>query len=97
MDVARGCGDKRGWATQVLNVGDRAECGDVQAWDVNQLVNMVGTKTVQLLKIDIERSELALFGDTAKTWLPRVRNICIELHGPDLPRGILLSVAKFLL
>jgi len=24
-----------------------------------------------------------VFGDTARSWLPRVRNICIELHGQD--------------
>lgn len=37
---------------------------------------------IDLLKIDIEGSELELFGAAADAWLPRVRNIAIELHGP---------------
>jgi hypothetical protein len=33
--------------------------------------------------VDIERSELAVFGETAKKWLLKIRNICIETHGRD--------------
>jgi FkbM family methyltransferase len=75
-------GDGREWATQVAEPVD-GSAGEVQAWDVNTLINMAGCATVDLLKIDIERSELEVFGESAKKWLPRVRNICIELHGPD--------------
>jgi FkbM family methyltransferase len=88
-------GDKREWATQVLEVSDGAERGDVQAWDVNQLIDMADSKTVDLLKIDVERSELALFGDSARTWLPRVRNICIELHGPDCEEVFFRALRNF--
>ena len=38
---------------------------------------------MDLLKVDIEQAELAVFNETAKNWLPRVRNICIELHGAE--------------
>jgi len=72
----------REWATQVFSPTDGA-IGDVQAWDVDSLIRMAGASQVDLLKIDIERSELAVFGDSAKTWLPKIRNICIELHGRD--------------
>ena len=38
---------------------------------------------MDLLKVDIERAELTVFGESAGSWLHRVRNICIELHGKD--------------
>ena len=72
-------GDGREWASQVMPVAG----GDVEAWDVGRLIEMAGGGNVDLLKVDIERAELAVFGETSKAWLPRVRNICIELHGPD--------------
>lgn len=88
-------GDKREWATQVMDVSDGIERDGVQAWDVNHLIDMAGAKTVDLLKIDIERSELELFGDTAETWLPRVRNICIELHGADCEERFFGALRNF--
>jgi hypothetical protein len=38
---------------------------------------------VDLLKVDIERAELSVFWRSAASWLHKVRNICIELHGKD--------------
>ena len=72
----------REWAVQVaeddaLNAGSD---GDVQAWTVPDLLKMCGIESVDLMKIDIERAELEVFDESAGDWLPRVRNICIELH-----------------
>jgi FkbM family methyltransferase len=75
-------GDGREWATQVFQPSDGC-AGNIQAWDVSSLIEMAGAEKVDLLKIDIERSELAVFGESAQKWLPGIRNICIELHGPD--------------
>jgi FkbM family methyltransferase len=75
-------GDGREWSTQVRSPADGSP-GEIEAWDVGTLIDMAGVEQVDLLKVDIERAELVLFGDTAKSWLPRIRNICIELHGPD--------------
>jgi FkbM family methyltransferase len=76
-------GDGREWATQVRerSVGEAGR--RVQGWDVGSLIGMAGAPRVDLLKVDIERSELELFGRNVHTWLPRVDNICIELHGSD--------------
>ena len=54
----------------------------VQAWDVGSLIEMSERSTVYLLRIDIEGAELTVFNESA-SWLHRVRNICIELHGKD--------------
>lgn len=75
-------GDGREWSTQVRSPTD-GSAGEIEAWDVGTLIDMAGVQQVDLLKVDIERAELAVFGDSAKSWLPRIRNICIELHGSD--------------
>lgn len=76
--------DGREWATQVDEVGEEErDSMSVQAWDVGNLIDMSRSATVDLLKVDIERAELSVFGASASSWLPRVRNICIELHGKD--------------
>ncbi len=95
LDVSKGTyGDGREWATQVLQSPD-GSAGDVEGWDVSSLIDMAGNANVDLLKVDIERAELAVFGETAKKWLPEVRNICIELHGPDCAEAFFSALAGF--
>jgi FkbM family methyltransferase len=76
-------GDGREWATQVRERAAGEHGYRVQGWDVASLIGMAGAQRVDLLKVDIERSELELFGRNVHTWLPRVDNLCIELHGSD--------------
>ncbi len=87
-------GDGREWSTQVRSPAD-GSAGEIEAWDVGTLIDMTGAEQVDLLKVDIERAELAVFGDGAKRWLPRVRNICIELHGPDCQEVFLAALKGF--
>ena len=87
-------GDGREWATQVVQ-SSQGGAGDVQAWDVGTLIDLAGSAEVDLLKIDIEGAELAVFGETAKQWLPRVRGICIELHGPECHQAFFNALAEF--
>jgi FkbM family methyltransferase len=84
-------GDGREWATQVSRPTSN-DVGNVEAWDVGSLIRMTGAAQVDLLKVDIEGAELEVFGASAQEWLPRVRNICIELHGPDCERMFLNSL-----
>lgn len=89
-------GDGREWATQVaeLSEEERTSVG-VQAWDVGSLIDMSGGSTVDLIKVDIERAELSVFGESAGTWLHRVRNICIELHGKDCEEVFFAALKDF--
>ncbi len=89
-------GDGREWATQVdeLIEEDRTSLG-VHAWDVGSLIDMGGGSTVDLLKVDIERAELSVFGKSAGSWLHRVRNICIELHGKDCEEVFFAALTEF--
>jgi FkbM family methyltransferase len=58
------------------------QSGSVEALTMGSLIAL-GDGKVDLLKLDIEGSELEVFGPEAQEWLPKVRNIAIELHGED--------------
>lgn len=76
--------DGRHWATQVDEaIEEEQTSACVPAWDVGTLIDMAGADTVDLLKVDIERAERTVFGETAAAWLHRVQNICIELHDKE--------------
>lgn len=74
-------GDGREWAREVRLVKEKEEA-TVEAWDIPSLLRLTDNAEIDLLKVDIEGSETSLFGPNSAAWLPKVKNICIELHGP---------------
>jgi FkbM family methyltransferase len=86
-------GDGREWATEVRETRDD-EKGDVCAWDMPSLIAMCPRPTIDLLKLDIEGSEAALFSRNVK-WLDQVKNICIEIHGPACERAFRSAIAPY--
>ncbi|MGA2325279.1 MAG: FkbM family methyltransferase [Bryobacteraceae bacterium] len=94
--LSRGAyGDGREWATQVRERTAGDDGDGVEGWDVASLIDMAGADRADLLKVDIERSELALFGRNAHTWLARVDNICIELHGSECREVFFRALAGY--
>ncbi len=76
-------GEGREWAVTVREARVPG-AATIRAWDVPSLAALAGpVRSVDLLKVDIEGSERRLFDASSAAWLPMVRNICIELHGPD--------------
>ena len=53
----------------------------INGYDPLSLIEMSGFAQIDLLKIDIEGAEAEVFSASVSNWLPRVRNLCIELHG----------------
>jgi FkbM family methyltransferase len=88
-------GDGREWATQVCEPTKVMTAPEIQAWDVESLVEMAGGGRVDLLKVDIEGAELDVFGKSAGAWLPQVRNICIELHGKECEKAFFRALADY--
>jgi FkbM family methyltransferase len=80
--LSRGGGDGREWATQV-RVAQPDETAAVDALDMQSLLQMCPQPFIDILKIDIEGSEVSLFGSGAEDWLKCVRNFCVEIHGPE--------------
>jgi FkbM family methyltransferase len=88
--------DGREWSTQVKPAsGISSSSADIDAYDVETLIGLCGVPEIDLLKIDIERSELELFSRNTESWLPRVRNLCIELHGDDCEEIFLRTLSKY--
>jgi hypothetical protein len=52
----------------------------IEGYGVTDLMQMAGTSTIDVLKIDIEGGELEVFTANTAEWLPKVRVILIELH-----------------
>ena len=85
LSVKKGVfGDGREWATQVCS-STRAESSGplAEGYDMDSLIALAHSHVVDLLKIDIERSERELFSRNTAAWIPKVRNICIELHDEE--------------
>jgi FkbM family methyltransferase len=78
-------GDGREWATEVKPLGAHESDGDVRGYAMAELMALADAREIDLLKIDIEGSEAALFSRNTG-WLDRVRNLSIELHGVECER-----------
>ncbi len=74
--------DGREWATQVRECTE-GESPDVEALSLAEVLSESGCDTIDLLKVDIERAELALFSPPCDEWLGRTKNIVIELHDQE--------------
>jgi FkbM family methyltransferase len=89
-------GDGREWSTQVVLPSDSADAESIVAgYDINYLIELFGSPKVDLLKIDIEGSELALFSRNTEGWLPRIRNMCIELHSDECAKAFYSALSNY--
>ena len=59
----------------------------VDSFDIPALISMGGGGSIDLLKMDIEGSEAEVFSSHSEKWLPCVRNMVIELHGPECEKS----------
>jgi FkbM family methyltransferase len=88
--------DGREWSTQVSELDDALESSaSVRGWDVASLIELANGETVDLLKVDIERAELSVFDSSSRVWLPRIRNICIELHDKGCEDAFFSAIRDF--
>ncbi len=95
LTVCRGSyGDGREWATQV-RASLPGETPDVEAIDIGTLLRGSGQEQIDMLKIDIERSEIIVFGDHYQEWLGRTRNIAIELHDEECERVFQAAIVGY--
>lgn len=87
-------GDQKEWSTQVREC--RAdEIADIQAMDLQTILQQSGFDVIDLLKVDIERSEAEVFSQNYETWLNQTRNIVIELHDDDCERVFFQALSPY--
>ena len=65
------------WAMVVEETDEEA---DLHAVSMESVMHKHALDRIDILKIDIETSEKAVFGSNYENWLPKVRMIIIELH-----------------
>jgi FkbM family methyltransferase len=70
------------WAYQVSSSesAPSISLGKVPAITIGQILRRLNANRIDLLKLDIEGSELELFSNNAYQWLDQVQVIAIELH-----------------
>jgi FkbM family methyltransferase len=89
-----GLGEKWGMQVRPFRSGD-PDNSAVDAFDIPFLLAHANLDEVDILKIDIERSELIVFSFTADSWLPRVRNLAIELHDEECSRAFFSALENY--
>ena len=89
------CLDPHGdWVNNQVRRAHPGENGSAKALTMGSLISLSGG-SVDLLKLDVEGSEKEIFGPDAADWLPKVRNILIELHGPDCQSRFFDALASY--
>jgi FkbM family methyltransferase len=73
-------GDGREWARSVREV-QPGETPVVNAIDIATILKDSGAERISILKVDIEGAEAQVFAENYESWLDKVDNLVIELHG----------------
>jgi FkbM family methyltransferase len=66
------------WASSMREPSDGS--GDVAGITIDDILTLTNWDRIDLLKLDIEGAEFALFGSQKTNWLSKVGAIAIELH-----------------
>lgn len=75
-------GDNSEYATRVMECHED-EDADLQAVDIATLLEQSGYDEIDILKMDVEGAESAIFSRNCQSWVDKVRTFVIELHGQD--------------
>ena len=74
--------DGLSWSVRVREAG-ADETAAVRAFDIPALMQMRNARRIALLKVDIERAEIEVFGPSSRSWIPLCDTIVIELHDAE--------------
>lgn len=86
--------DGDAWAVQVREA-EPGETPQVDAVGIASLLESTGAPAIDLLKVDIERSERVVFAHNTAGWLPRTRNIVIEIHDEECRQAVFGALAGY--
>ena len=86
--------DGRDWATMV-SPAVSGEVPDVTGVNLGGVLQRSGFTSIDLLKMNIELSEEAVFSRNYESWLPHVKNIIIELHDLGAENAFFSAMAGY--
>lgn len=92
--VERGTYRMGGEDSTIVREARPGEQADLDAIDLSSLMEKFGLDHIDLLKIDIERAERAVFARNFEGWLPKVDTIAIELHDDECTGVFSAAVSK---
>jgi FkbM family methyltransferase len=81
------------WAVQVRECKPE-EMPDTEAVDIGTILKMFGCTKVDILKMDIEASEVFVFAEGYEGWLDLVQNIAIELHDQQCEEVFMQAISN---
>lgn len=82
------------WGIEVKE-SEPGETPDILATTIDQLLASTGMDTIDVLKVDIEGSEIEVFGKNFEQWLKKVKNLVIELHGSDCEKIFFTALSNY--
>jgi FkbM family methyltransferase len=77
--------DGRAWAIRVREAR-QGETAAIEAFSIPDLMAMTQNDRVSLLKMDVERAEIQIFGSRQTEWVAACERIVIELHDEECER-----------
>jgi FkbM family methyltransferase len=80
------------WSFQVRSA-KQGESFDAHAFTISDLMAAGRFPRIDLLKVDIEAAEAEVFGQSTLPWLVQIRNLVIELHGPECEEVVAAAMA----
>lgn len=87
-------GDGREWATMV-QLPKPNETPDVMGVNLGTLLRDSGFTNIDLLKMNVECAEEAVFSRNYEKWLPHVKNIIIQLHDRNAEDAFFRAVSDY--
>jgi FkbM family methyltransferase len=78
----QGIGEEGEWVTSVRECREEEE-RDLDAVDIETLLDQCDSDTIDILKIDIEGAESVVFSGDVDRWVKKVRAFAIELHNEE--------------
>ena len=82
LKIDRGYRDGAEWSVQVRECRP-GEAPDIEARSIGDILHNAAVPEIDILKMDIERSEAEVFARGYEPWLKSVKNIMIELHDEE--------------
>jgi FkbM family methyltransferase len=73
------------WKFRIAETDVLPAAPEVLAVTIAEIVDWSGTAAIDILKLDVEGSEKEIFAVQPQRWMPRVRNLVIELHDHFVP------------
>ena len=86
-------GDGKSYQLKVMEV-PAGTPGSFVSLTIPDLLEKLPTREIDLLKMDIEGAELALFSEGYEAWIDRIGMLIVETHGDEARNAVLAAMSQ---